>query len=71
MDINAHVVYWLVEDRLAEARAAAARSHLGPPRTPSREAPRALGAVLVRLGRRLAGGRRALAPAPTRAPGTT
>ena len=61
MDLNETVVFFLVQQRLAEARAAAARLRLVPPRAPAPGARHVLGAVLVRLGHAIAGERGDLA----------
>lgn len=54
MDMNEYFVEWLLKERLAEARAAAARSALIGPLPPRRPARVALGLALVRLGHRIA-----------------
>jgi len=58
MDMNVYVAEWLVKERIAEARAAGARSALldahRPPRPPMRVA---LGLALIRLGQRIQSGR--------------
>jgi len=58
MDMNVYFAEWLIRERLAEARAAAASDALfhahRPPRQPTRVA---LGRVLIRLGQRIQSGR--------------
>jgi hypothetical protein len=57
MDMNLYVAEWLVRERLAQARAAGARSALVEAATAERRPVRVrLGTVLVSLGRRLQGG---------------
>ena len=62
MDMNVYFAEWLIRERLAEARAAAASDALfhahRPPRQPTRVA---LGRVLIRLGQRIQSGRRSTA----------
>jgi len=58
MDMNLYFAEWLVRERLAEARSAAARSALVGAAVPARRPVRIrLGLALVRLGRRLQGSR--------------
>ncbi len=58
MDMNLYFAEWLVRERLAEARAAAARSALVGAAVPARRPVRIrLGLALVRLGRLLQGSR--------------
>lgn len=63
MDWNEHYVGFLVRERLAEARAEAARRALVPRRADRRLRQR-LGAALIRLGHRLAGDGAGLADVP-------
>ena len=70
MDLNETVVFFLVQDRLAEARAATARLRLVPPRAPSPGARHVLGAALVRLGHAIAGERANLILSDRRSPTT-
>jgi hypothetical protein len=62
MDMNVYVAEWLIKERIAEARAAGARSALldahRPPRQPMRVA---LGLALIRLGQRIQSGRPSVA----------
>jgi hypothetical protein len=53
VDWNAHCVVFMVRDRLAEARADAAR-RARVPRRPARRLRQRAGEALIRLGRRLA-----------------
>ena len=56
MDMNLYFAEWLVRERLAEARAAGARSALVGAAMPERRPARVrLGLALVSLGRRLQG----------------
>ncbi len=69
MDLNEHVIRILVEQRLAEARAAAARRRIARGLRRRRSLRMALGVGLIGLGSRLIGDERAFLQAPEGPPG--